>query len=121
MGFRDGVHNAIIESASLGAERGFVLDSWIHVDYGGSGQGFGGFALYLGESSAHHSVSSPAGHWIWRVMQVAGVESWTALKGRSIRCRVESGRIVAIGHIIKDIWFEPEREFAEARAAEASA
>lgn len=36
--------NAIIESVSIGTER--CLSAWLHLDYGGRAQGFGGFVLY---------------------------------------------------------------------------
>lgn len=108
------VCNAVISAATLRQERGFMLDSWIQVDYGDSGQGFGGFALYIGRSGAHHRVESFAGHWLWRVMEIAGCEDWEHVVGKAIRCRVEDGRILAIGHIIKDDWFEPAADFASA-------
>lgn len=116
--FAEGVMicNAVITSATLRQERGFILDSWVTVDYGGSAQGFGGFALYISKEGSHHNVQSPAGHWFWRVMEIAGVEDWARVVGKAIRCRIEGGRIVAIGHIIKDDWFDPAAEFAATRS-----
>jgi hypothetical protein len=50
-------------------------------------------------------------------MQVAGVSSWDKLKGKTIRVKLTSdnlgGKIIAIGHIVKDDWFNPEIEFKE--------
>ena len=108
--------NAVIESATLTAADHGLLSGWIHLDYGGSGQGFGGISLYLPKSFTHHAVNSPAGHWIWRVMEIAGVEEWSKLPGRTIRVRKvgQFGRAVAIGHIIKDDWFDPEADFSAA-------
>lgn len=108
--------NAIIRAATLRQERGFVLDSWVHVDFDHGSQGFGGFALYIGKTGSNHTVESPAGHWLWRVMEIAGVEDWSKVVGKAIRCRIEGERIVAIGHIVKDDWFEPAAEFARSRA-----
>lgn len=106
------IQNAIISAATLRIERGFILDSWVHCDYGGCSQGFGGFALYLNKTAKHHSVLSEAGHWIYRVMEIAGVEDWAHLKGRAIRVRATDGRINAIGHIIKEDWFFPDFDFS---------
>lgn len=107
------VRNAVIESASLSfSERG-ILDMWLMLDYGGSGQGFGGFALYLPPSFKHHAVQSPAGHHIFRCLQVAGVEDFKDLKGKTIRVATdkEGGFIEGIGHIIDDkLWYFPEAE-----------
>lgn len=107
------IKNAIIESVSLDCKEGF-LSSFVGLDYGGAGQGFGGFALYLPKSFTHHKVNSPAGHWIYRVMEVAGVTDFNQVKGKSVRVQVENGIVTGIGHIIKDDWFFPKKDFEKA-------
>lgn len=110
------IKNAIIESAEITcAERG-IFDCWLTLDYGGSGQGFGGWSLYLPKSFTHHKLESPAGHHIFRIMEVAGVTEWSKLKGRTIRVRTDSesefgGTIEAVGHIVKDDWFCPKDDY----------
>lgn len=108
------VKNAVIESAEIRREDRNILSAWVFLDYGGTGQGFGGYALYLPKSFAHHSVNGPAGHFIFRVMEIAGVDSWDKLKGRTIRVRSDSDsdQIRAIGHIIKDDWFDPAKDLS---------
>lgn len=110
------IKNAVIESASLTINDRTILDVWLTLDYGGSCQGFGGYCLYLPKSFAHHSICSPAGHFIYRCLEVAGVTDFNQLKGRSIRVRVSrdgfGGDIEAIGHIVKDDWFCPSSDFA---------
>lgn len=109
--------NTVIESASIDdGERG-LLTAWLTLDYGGSGQGFGGYTLYLPSNYAPHNLESPAGHFIWRCMQIAGVSRWSDLKGKTIRVRKTDkfGRIEAIGHIVKDDWFDPDADFAALR------
>lgn len=109
--------NAIIESASLDGDDHGLLTSYLQLDYGGSGQGFGGYALYLPKDFLHGKIDSGyAGHWIWRCMQIAGVTSWDKMKGRTIRVQLtEKGfggaKIHGIGHIIKDDWFIPSIDF----------
>src|SRR5579859_6696833 len=102
--------NAVIESAEITCGDCGLLDAWLVLDYGGSGQGFGGYVLYVPKSWKHHTLESPAGHFIFRCMEVAGVESWSHLKGKTIRVRKtdEWGSIVAIGHIVKNDWFCPK-------------
>lgn len=112
------IRNAIIKSATLTCDDHGLLSSWLQLDYGNSGQGFGGYALYLPKSWKHHKMdSSFAGHWIWRCMEVAGVTSWDKLVGKTIRVRLDkpglSVMIEAIGHIVKDDWFCPREDFEQ--------
>lgn len=107
------IRNAVIESAELTTgERGF-LDCWLTLDYGGSGQGFGGWTLYLPKSWTHHKLESPAGHWIFRCMEVAGVTKFSDLVGKTIRVKATLSGVQAIGHIVKDDWFCPADDFAQ--------
>lgn len=103
--------NAVIEKASLSIEEIGLLSSYIYLDYGGSGQGFGGYALYLPKDYTHHTKESLAGHWIYRVLEIAGVENWEDLPGKTVRVRATYDKVHAIGHIIKDDWFTPSEDF----------
>ena len=105
--------NAVIESATIRNDDHGLLSAWLTLDYGGSGQGFGGYALYLPDQFKHHKPSGPnyAGHFIWRVMEIAGVSEWSKLPGKTIRVRAKHKGVEAIGHIVKDDWFEPKADF----------
>lgn len=105
--------NAVITSLQLTADDHGMLTAWLMLDYGGSGQGFGGYALYLPRIFKHHEVKSVAGHFIWRVMEIAGVTNWDNVKGKTIRVRGDHSGIEAIGHIVKDDWFYPRKEFTD--------
>lgn len=116
------VFNAIVESVSIDdGDRG-LLTAWLHLKYGGgSGQGFGGFTLYLPESYSHHTRigANYAGVFIHQCMRVAGVPKWQDIPGMAIRVEKEGGffgSIRRIGHITEEIWFCPEEEFAAMKA-----
>lgn len=102
------LRNAIIRGATLSTSDHGVLSSFIDLDYGDSGQGFGGYALF---SPEWFSKANYAGLWIWRCCEVAGVTEWANLKGKTIRAKYDHMKVYAIGHIIKDIWFDPSNEF----------
>ncbi len=105
------IKNAVIESATITiGDRGF-LDCWLQLDYGGIGQGFGGYALYLPKSFSHHKMESVAGHHIFRIMEIAGAESWDELEGKTIRVKTTWTKAIAIGHIVKDDWFCPSDDY----------
>jgi len=111
--------NAVIESAVITSDDHGLLSAWVHLDYGGAGQGFGGYALYLPKSFTHHKLESVAGHFIWRVMEVAGVTEWSKLPGKTVRVRATHGGVEAIGHIVKDDWFDPKRDFQNGQVRDA--
>lgn len=104
--------NAVISGVTLEkGDRGF-LQAFLTLDYGGSGQGFGGYVLYLPKSYAHHDLKSVAGHFIFRCMEIADVDDWSRMEGKTIRVKADRMKVHAIGHIIKDDWFDPSKDFA---------
>lgn len=114
------VCNAVIESASLTIERGFILTGWVHLDYGdGTHQGFGGYVLGgVGDAKAaqHQDQPNLCAEWFAGVMSAAGVDDFAALPGKSVRVLRSKGGfggdVIGIGHIVKDQrWFYPKEAF----------
>lgn len=113
------IKNAIIESATIDTGDRGLLTAWLHLDYGGAGQGFGGFVLYLPKEFKHFTNKGDfAGHFIFRCMQIAGVGRWEDMKGKTIRVKAGHSNVVAIGHIVKDDWFNPSEDFERMRKPE---
>lgn len=105
------IRNAIIRKARITRDDHGVLTAWLDLDYGGMCQGFGGYVLYLPEGCKFHSVWGTAGHFIYRVLQIADVEKWDQLPGKTIRVKQDHCSVYAIGHIVKDDWFCPKEDF----------
>lgn len=107
------IKNAIIDSVSIDTGERGLLTAWLHLNYGTCGvQGFGGYVLYLPKGFVHATTKGDfAGHFIFRCMEIAGVERWSDVKGKTVRVMVQDDRAVAIGHIVKDDWFNPSKDF----------
>ncbi len=101
--------NARIKSVSLGYEDHGIMTSYLILEQGSSGQGFGGYRL-----DAHKKQSVAGTFWIKRVLETVGVTDWSQLVGKYIRVEGEDfGDITGIGHIVEDKWFFPAKEFQE--------
>lgn len=108
--------NAVITSTSLGLKDHGVLTAWITLDYGGAGQGFGGFALDQDERHARENTvvyrgRNFAGHcgaWVRGILTVLEVNQWEDLAGQRIRVVATHRGVERIGHFLKDVWFDPE-------------
>lgn len=115
------VRNAIISRAWLGLNDRNFLDCMITLDYGGSGQGFGGYTLLLGPKYKHYESSRTGpnygGVFIDQVLRVSGASEWGELIGRTVRVQQDNGKVHGIGHIVKDKWFFPDAEFGRMKAA----
>lgn len=95
--FVDEVLNAKITGTELGGdERGPSF--WLSLDYGGSGQGFGGYRL--GGTFTHYVIMG--------ILDTLEVARWEDLKGKPCRAKIEDGTVVSVGHYLKDQWFTPK-------------
>lgn len=114
------IENGRISSADIMFSRGFILDCWVHIEFDGSGQGFGGYVLggspfdTSANCARHEDQRNLAADFIGGVMAVADVEQFSALKGKVIRVERDKpyGAIVAIGHPFKDRWYRPKERMA---------
>ena len=106
--------NAIIKHADLFIEDHGLLTIFLTLEFDGSGQGFGGYALYADREFKNGRLersSNHCGHFVWRCLEIAGVQRWHDLVGKTIRVRQCNRDIEAIGHIVKNDWFFPRKDF----------
>ncbi len=84
---------------------------WVNLDYGGSGQGFGGYALDTYDKKVKDRVPHISlAVFITRCMQVLEVDEWAKLVGESCRVDADHSKVHRIGHFLKDQWFDPATE-----------
>jgi hypothetical protein len=103
--------NAKIKSTYLGIEDHGIFTAYLDLDYGGSGQGFGGMSLDgpPGDGGEGNRIGSAYGaEFIMRVLRTLEVGSWEKLPGTHCRALSSWGKVHSIGHILKDQWFNPE-------------
>ncbi len=77
----------------LGIEDHGIPTFFLYLDYGGASQGFGGFTL----SSVDQIIE---------LLKIVGVEKWEDLKGKHVRVKSQHGNILALGHFLKDHWYQ---------------
>jgi hypothetical protein len=102
--------NAVIANAGIEIEGRGMLSAYITLDYGDSSQVFG-CGVYAPKNGVNEK--NYAGHFIYRVLEVAGADKWEQLKGKAVRATGDFTQIEAIGHIIKDEWFNLGKEFGQ--------
>lgn len=115
------IKNARITSTMLGYEDHGIMTTMLHLDYGSSAQGFGGWGLdeYKGERGyGSRQPTALCGFFIKRVLEVVGVDKWEDLKGKYIRAEAGWSKVYAIGNLLEDKWFRPEEEFKTFLAGE---
>jgi hypothetical protein len=114
------IKNAVITGTMLGYEDHGILSAMIYLDYGGSGQGFGGYVLDSASPMPHTASSRredslACGLLIRRVLQVVGVSKWEDLKGKSVRVEASWSEIAKLGNYLKDEWFDIRAEMKALR------
>lgn len=86
---------AKIERVTLGWEDHGIFTCMAHLDYGGSGQGAGGWCLdeprHAGDEFIGRYGTAFGMEWIIRLMRACGVEDFSQIKGRTVIALREEG------------------------------
>lgn len=111
------IKNAKIRSTSLGYLGHGVVSCMIHLDYGDSAQGFGGYCFDTPEDVGLKTFRRTGTAWgmefIIRILNTVGVERWEDLLGKHVRVKCNFSKIHEIGNIIEDKWFNPEEDLKD--------
>ena len=93
------MRNARIRSTFLGREDHGVFTFLLYLDYNGSGQGFGN---RVGVKMEHIEL----------VLDTLKVDSWEKLPRTLLRVIHNNDAVIAIGHIMEDLWLMPHADKA---------
>lgn len=100
--------NAKIKSTQLGTADHGIFTYFIHLDYGGAGQGFGGYGLdkpvFEGDRFSCRRGTAYGCEAIRRLLETLRVKAWEDLPGTPCRVRAEHSKVHAIGHLLEDRW-----------------
>ena len=109
--------NAKITSTMLGTEDHGILSFYLYLDYGGSGQGAGGYSLdtpiKTGNTFLRRVGTAEGLSLIMEILEIVGVGKWEDLPGKYIRVQADQAKVHAIGNVIKDKWLNFETFFKE--------
>ena len=94
------IKNALIQSTMLGFEDYGLLTFFLNTIHEEGSQRFGGWSL-----------TGPAcPTFIQGILKTIGVRKWEDLPGKYCRVDGDYSKILRIGHITEDRWFEPGKD-----------
>ena len=102
------IRNATVAKVFIGFQDHGFLTIMLHLDYGSSGQGFGGYVL---GTHGKQTTVPHCGEWIRCLLELFEVDDFADIKGKSCRAAIDGdgfGKVLRIGHFLKDKWFDPE-------------
>ncbi|MDE2010334.1 MAG: hypothetical protein KGJ09_09715 [Candidatus Omnitrophica bacterium] len=104
--------NALIAKTMLGIEDHGLLTAMLFLEGDGWSQGFGGYC-FGSHTNGTDEQNANLAIFIKRVLEIAGVSEWEKLPGKLVRIKKEglNDPIRAIGHPLKNLWFNPQEEF----------
>lgn len=99
------IENACIKSTMLGIEDHDVMSFYLYLDYGGRGQGAGGYCLDSYSREMDKRIGWAGGIAMIRaILEVVGVRKWEDLPGKNIRVKHTDSNVSAVGNILRDKW-----------------
>ena len=73
---------------------------------------FGGHEVFLSGMHGGESVDAPyLGRFLFRCMQICGVDNWDELKSSKVLVEIQHGKVLAIADVAGNNWFNPIKEF----------
>ena len=97
------IRNAVIKSTHLGYEGHGLFSFMLHLDYGGAGQGFGGYCLWNLRHENNNCIWGAT--VIEKILKTVGVQAWEDLTGKHIKVIAEHHKVYGICGFLTEDWF----------------
>jgi len=101
-----------IKSTNLGKEDHGIMTFWLQFDFGGSGQGFGGYALDDYSEEEKRRIGTAAGmDAIIQILRVCDVNNWEDIQGKTLYALYDNDEYGQLIKGIKGLPFESNKIF----------
>lgn len=113
--------NAVIESVSLGTEDHGIMIASVTLKMDGCSVTLGEYVLDSYDKKQQKRVPTVAmGVFVHGVLDAVECSEWSKLVGKPCRAKFDGesilgSQIIAIGHFLKDKWFEPRVAFEDVK------
>lgn len=101
---------AKVTYAFLGYEDHGFLTIMLTLNYGGSGQGAGGYALGIRGKGDSDDAAQTLRYQVQGILDACGVDEWNKVAGRTIMALADHGKVHAIKPLPtengKEFWFD---------------
>ena len=106
------IKNVQIVDTFLGGEDHGIFTFSLQLDDDGCRYSFGNYCLSYHNCKIGKDVFNPKGlEAIAKTLKVVDVSNWEELKWKYARIKIEDHKVVAIGNIIKNEWFDIQEFF----------
>jgi hypothetical protein len=112
------IFNAQIENTFLGIEDHGILTFNINLLFADYEQNFGGYALDVFDKEKNKRIGHHiCADMILNILKTLEFNSWEELRGKYLRIvkDIHSDKIISIGHITKDQWFDVQQLINEVK------
>lgn len=100
------IRNAKIVGSTIKLTEAGHIHIYISFDYGGAGQSFISGSIYSG---VYDELGNYGIDYIRELMLTVGVTKWDDLKDQCCRVRHDDNGVYAIGNLLRNYWFDPEK------------
>lgn len=101
-----------IKAVHIHIHRELYVTAELELNLKGVNYTFGGQHVFLSGVQGGESCDMPyLGRFLFRCMQVCGVDHWDELKNTKVLAEIRNGKVIAIADTAGTNWFNPKAEF----------